>query len=85
MCVIMTIKESVIEHVRVMEKAGYPICEDDLSFFALQQYGSLEFSRVETKKGRKGRPFSIYHTESGPIAFFPSCALLCPYKQWRNK
>lgn len=67
----MTIKESVLQHIEVMEKAGIGISQAELSHVELQEFGPLEFTLLETKRGRKGKPYSIYHTEQGQVGWWP--------------
>lgn len=47
---------------------GYTV--DVATIKGMAEFGGLEFSRVEDTRGYRCGPYRLYHTASGPIAYF---------------
>ena len=70
----MTILEAVTENINAMEKAGHFITVSDLVASEIQEFGHLAVLNVQSRKGKRGRVYSIFTTAEGPIGFWPLAA-----------
>jgi len=52
----------------------------------LEEYGDLEFSKLEVKTGRGGKKFGTYVVETGIVYFFPEGKYgpFCSFKTWEE-
>lgn len=69
----MKICEAVRAQLLAMEQAGTPINGEsyNVPLHEMREFGDLEFNAVESKKGRGGRVYSVFHTERGLVGFWP--------------
>lgn len=67
----MTIREAVVENIKQMRAAGHAISVEELRRDELAEFGELEVDWRESKPGRRGRVYTVFHTAEGYIAFWP--------------
>lgn len=65
----MTINEAVTNHLATMLAAGVDVGAVPKS--NMDKFGPLEIISLESRKGKKGRVFTVFHTAKGDIGFWP--------------
>ena len=80
-----TISQNIVDHWRTrlekLKSLNAPECMTEHlehsiakgpTFRGVKEYGHLEFTKKEVKKGRGGKQYVVFHTEVGLIYYFPN-------------
>ena len=65
----MTVEEAVKENIAAMRAAGLDIRDSKTS--EIEQFGGLVVLSKQSRKGRRGRVFTLFETSAGQVGFWP--------------